>query len=463
MGSLMTIDQKHLNRDQYFNTLLEEGLRLGTISHDTAQQISWELMAVFKELMRQYTKGESATLRTETAQSLMESILYVVDQFLMSYPFPQEALRGIQETNMSALYERALEHIKGFVRETKALYDLIEEKRISVPNLVYEETFRKALPDFFLKYDIRFAAHDTVSDLDYPLTFDDMSMKGIAYIYHYLKAFQLENDFCRKFSNETIISILKANCRARGLDYRATPINLFQTIFHNFIFSALLGKYQGDLFISPIELEIIESQLKPLNQEKLQEVLLEALEKAMDYLKFEKNLVVLARSYCTSILPRLSEALKAGTLANMMTLEEPPASDGHRHYSPGAKMSNPAFRFVYNKITKATTVSEKLQILNKFVQSLWDFLDLLRADCFFKEEYLQVFDSLGNTEISILAAKGLKNYLSREEGLMTFIEKKQEYSHDWELYFAQWLGQLDRTRLQKIVKLVDEHFMKEMI
>ncbi len=465
MGSIIGINKEKLNHDQYFASLVNEGVRSRLLPLDLAKNIPLELMEVFKEVMRMYTKGESSTLKAETAEDLMKSIVYSLDLYLMKYLNPEDAISHLQSCNIKTLYKEAMIYAEDYFESTKNLYQSVETKRVAVPNIVYNETFTKAIPNFFLDYDILFSAHNTSSDIDYPLVFDDMSVKGIAYIRSYLAAFELENDFCRKFDSKSITLLLQAYGKSNRLNYEQTPINLFELIFNNLVFLTLLDKGCENLLISPIGLEMIKAELSGISKTNLKHLISNILDKIINRLEITvPDLIDLIYRYSESMVERLNNALEYDHLVNMMVLETVAHHKEKTVLETGSKMNNRIFRFIYKKITDCSTVEDKMIILTKYVNSLEDFVDLLKADCFYEKEYDHLFNSLGNLEISTLITSSFKEYMLRgEEKLPTFLSNSIAHSYAWETAFFDWLRKLDKSRIQEIELLVHENLAWEII
>ncbi|MFZ5969928.1 MAG: DUF6179 domain-containing protein [Bacillota bacterium] len=465
MGSIIGIDKEKLDQNQYLVSLLKEGTQNGLLGLDLAKSLPFGLMDVLKEIMRMYTKGESSTLKAGTAEDLMKSIIYSIDLFLMKYPNPEDALHHLQSCNVRILYQEAVDYANDYIESTKKLYQSIEAKRVWVPNVVYNETFTEAIPNFFLDYDVIFAAHHTSSDMDYPLAFDDMSAKGIAYIRRYLDAFALENEFCLKFQPKSITMLLQSYGKSNRLNYKQSPINLFELVFNNIVFLTLLDESYESLLISAIGFEMIEEKLNGLEEITLKHLISSILNKIINRLEIANSkLIDLIYRYSQAMIERLSNALAHGHLANMMVLDITAQPEERTVLDPGHKMNNRAFRFVYKKIRDCSTVEDKLILLTKYVNALDDFLDLLKADCFFEKEYDCVFDSLGNLELSTLIVSEFKEHMLRgEEKLSTFLSKTISYKYDWEEAFVDWLRKFDKDRVQAIELLVHENLSSEIV
>lgn len=465
MKSIIGINKEALDQKQYLASLINEGMAVGLVDVEFSKSISFDLMEIFKEVMRMYTRGESTTLKAETAAGLMQSIVYSLDLYLMKYSVPEDAILHLRSSNTKMFYKEAIEHVKNYVEETKKLYRKIETKRIIIPNVVYNETFTKAIPAFFANYDVIFSAQDTSTDIDYPLVFDDMSIKGIMYIRRYLEAFQLENEFCCKFNPSNITALLESYGTFNGLNYEQSPINIFEMIFSNVVFLALLDKSYENLFISAIEFEMIEEQLNRLEKSEIKNLILEGINRVMHDLEINsRNLRNLIYRYSDSMIIRLENALEHGNLRNMVVLEMVTQYKEQTVLEIGSKMDNRAFRFVYRKIMDCSTAEDKMILLAKYVHSLGDFVDLLKADCFYGKEYDFVFGSLGDLELSTLITSELKEYILRgEDKLSVLFSNTIDYKHAWEKALVDWLRDLDKSHLQDIDLLVRKNLVNEIV
>ncbi|SNS11267.1 hypothetical protein SAMN05446037_1004132 [Anaerovirgula multivorans] len=467
MKSIIGINKEALDQNQYLASLINEGMAAGLVGVEFSKSISFDLMEIFKEVMRMYTRGESTTLKAETAEGLMQSIVYSLDLYLMKYSAPEDAILHLRSSNTNMFYKEAIEYVKHYIEETKNLYRAIETKRIIIPNVVYNETFTKAIPDFFANYDVIFSAQDTSTDIDYPLVFDDMSIKGIMYIRRYLEAFQLENEFCRKFNPSNITALLEAYGKFNRLNYEQSPINIFELIFNNIVFLTLLDKNKSyeNLFISAIEFEMIEEQLNRLEKSEIKNLISEGINRVMHNLEINSgNLRDLIYRYSDSMMIRLENALEHGNLRNMVILEVVTQYKEQTVLEIGYRMDNKAFRFVYRKIMDCSTAEDKMILLAKYVHSLGDFVDLLKADCFYEKEYDYVFGSLGNLELSTLITSELKEYILRgEDKLSVLFSNTIVYKYAWEKALIDWLRAVDKSRLQDIELLVHKNLVNEIV
>ena len=166
-----------------------------------------ELLPLVTRLTEKYTSKESTSVPYETARQLMEAVIYCIEENNNG----EEALDMPEAKRPAAklMYERGFEILTGKVHETKAIYDDIIQNFESYRLENYDETIRKGMPAFFLRYDAKFNPQDHLLTLDYPLLKGKPRLRGIDLIQEYLKGIQKEKAFLDCFNRAAIIRILE--------------------------------------------------------------------------------------------------------------------------------------------------------------------------------------------------------------------------------------------------------------
>ncbi|WHH56500.1 DUF6179 domain-containing protein [Bacillus paralicheniformis] len=90
--SNFTIDKSKLKQSQFMLSLLKEGQRVGVITSEKAYKIQVEIMQILQRLIGQYTKGESTSVTTETAEGIMVSLMYAIDAYALHFEKPEEVI-----------------------------------------------------------------------------------------------------------------------------------------------------------------------------------------------------------------------------------------------------------------------------------------------------------------------------------------------------------------------------------
>ena len=60
-------------------------------------------------------------------------------------------------------------------------------------------------------------------------------------------------------------------------------------------------------------------------------------------------------------------------------------------YKKGKKLDDDKFREIVNEITLCFDVDSKIEVIKAEILSLEDFIDVLKADCIFENEYRTIF------------------------------------------------------------------------
>jgi len=193
------------------------------------------MMQILSEEILYYTNGKSSSVSTETAQNLLESMLYCITAYLDTLPDPSAAL---QTRDLGELYQNGLELVKRYVEECKVLLEEVKATRVQTDLIAYNTTIDIDIDQLLHCYNPRFEAQNTTplsttAFIEYPLSKDDMSITGIIYIKNYLTQLKLENQFCAKYSKNYIRSLLFTHGAKHHLDYREMLVNIPEIILEH--------------------------------------------------------------------------------------------------------------------------------------------------------------------------------------------------------------------------------------
>lgn len=96
-------------------------------------------------------------------------------------------------------------------------------------------------------------------------------------------------------------------------------------------------------------------------------------------------------------------------------------------------------------------------MVNANIHSLVDFIDILEAECFFDEEYGDLFNSLGDIELSILARIAFIEEIRsdpRHFSLAKQARSEIEMRMEWQIEYNKFLQSLSPDRIQSIQNLI---------
>lgn len=241
-----------------------------------------EWMQLLERQVGLYTGADSASVPVETAQELLRSVLFCLQNAPRrgGVPFGRENAAAQAQGPDAALGEeaeffvpeglgraglwlrkgqRALERRR---QEGEALLAAVVQRPTPCPNAAYKETIA-ALESFFVWYDIRFFAHQIPCMITYPLAqaVPD-ALLGVHYINEYLCRLRSENCFCRCFAPLAASALLH---RARP-GWQGLPHNLFQPVFVQALGRQLLGRQPRALLMDTEMQTRLVNILAPLRQ-----------------------------------------------------------------------------------------------------------------------------------------------------------------------------------------------------
>ncbi|MDF2802635.1 MAG: hypothetical protein K0S61_2538 [Anaerocolumna sp.] len=164
-----------------------------------------ELLPIVEKLTSKYTSNESTSITYETANMLMEAVMYCIDELEKE----DNALLSIEKLDAKLAYKQGYDRVIAKVFKTKQIYEelLLDFYDYRCRNL--KDTIIKGMPEFFLRYDPHFNPGDHLLTLDYPTIGAVHTLKGIDAIYQYLINIKIENDFLSVFPHYSIENMLE--------------------------------------------------------------------------------------------------------------------------------------------------------------------------------------------------------------------------------------------------------------
>ena len=198
----------NLLQNDYFSSLLKEARRISLLNDAEAEKIQIQMLLLLAGQTKRFTQGDSSSLRTENAESILQSIAYSIGMLLKTASGPEAAIAILKEDTLEELYLRGKALVKKQLGLAKMLFMEVKASQIITPNFAYNDTIKSGIPSFFSKYDLEFGAHETLAMIDYPISGQPILTDGIEYILEYLKRLLDENRFCRQFTREQIHSVM---------------------------------------------------------------------------------------------------------------------------------------------------------------------------------------------------------------------------------------------------------------
>lgn len=242
-----------------------------------------ELIPLLLENIPKYTSNESTSIPYDKARQLMQSILYCINGFLKS-SHENHKIAPNEKISARTAYQTGLKLAQDKILQAEDLYKDIISSFCAYENICYYDTVIKGMPEFFLRYDVRFDAANHLLTLDYPLLYEIRNINGIDLIYEYLKNIRLEQLFLKKFSKKQIIKTLSNYHN----EHSELIHNVCRIIFRNALACIIVEKPFHELAVQASDLEKINRIVSRLSREELELYLIEKLTKFINS-EFEGN------------------------------------------------------------------------------------------------------------------------------------------------------------------------------
>lgn len=180
-----------------------------------------ELLPIAIKLTEKFTKKESTSVTYERAESLMEAVIYCVNE-------SREGEIADFNKKITAMEAYSAGYDKVVQKAIKAnnLYNEIISDFCDYGNLAYKETILEGMPEFFKRYDARFCPQDHLLTLDYPLVHPIQGLSGVDLIYEYLQSIKKEQEYLMEIPYNKVIGILKEYHK----NYKDLFINIAETV-----------------------------------------------------------------------------------------------------------------------------------------------------------------------------------------------------------------------------------------
>jgi hypothetical protein len=231
-----------------------------------------EVYAILKERIRRHTMGDSTSVPLDTAQRLLESILYCAE---LNKRFPLGEISP--EAPLRARWQAGVQQARRIARRAKLL--LLQAKRMPPPvvNTAYCDTI-DALPAFFAGYDADFFAQEIPCSFDYPLCRPVQdSLLGAEYMREYLRCLLAESSFLRAFAPET----LRALYMRYYIDYADLLVNLYLPAAEMATLCALAEEDVRALWLPPEKLARVGRSLASLEEDEAKKRMRQAVKNTL--------------------------------------------------------------------------------------------------------------------------------------------------------------------------------------
>ncbi|MCI7131045.1 MAG: DUF6179 domain-containing protein [Lachnospiraceae bacterium] len=192
-----------------------------------------ELVPIVAALSEKYTSKESTSVSYETARQLMEAVMYCINECSSD-----QALVSSKKLSAVEAYRYGYEALVEKVKQTQINYNQMIVDFCGYGNRNYEETVEKAIPGFFLYYDVQFAPQETIITMDYPTICPVSEKSGIDAIETYVKYISYEQKFMGAFPRQYVYEVLERD----RTDHKNGFENICRVILRNVLGHLLIRK-----------------------------------------------------------------------------------------------------------------------------------------------------------------------------------------------------------------------------
>ncbi len=444
----------NLSKYQYTISLINECVRCEILPKAFLYNVQIKIGEILKDLILKYTKGESSSVTVEKAEKLIIGIWYTIDAYMNTFENIELAIKTLKEEEISYIYEKGKIILKEDFIHTEKLYKRTLKNQIYTDLTAYKDTLF-GISDFFKFYNLEFEPDEGVVDIDYPLAFDDWDVVGLYYIKNYLWNLYLENEICNKFDNDDIHKILKSYGDTYKIDYRDLLINIFEMTINNAVFSILCNN--NSLEISKMDFERLNDSLNKMTKEEVKTLISLSINKIIeDYNlgEYEGNYIIRYEENLTNLT---IDALKRDNLINLLVITDKiKNNESQLIIDEESRLEDEKFREIVEEILECDNVYEKVSIINNKINSIKDYIDVLKSNCIFEDEYLLLFMSLSNLELSILGKFIFYGeYRMEKLDILKTLSKRMHINYEWEELYIEYLKSLGENKLKEIENLIN--------
>lgn len=410
------INENILDQGYYFQTLFHEAGRRNLLSSTQIERIQVEIVELMGKEVERYTNDESSSVPIEKAQELLQSITYSMGFYLKSVPDMTEKIETLKKEKMSVIFYKGMEGVSVHKAKARMLLQNLQKNGLKLNNYAYQDTIFTGIPEFFHDYNIEFGASDIPGSIDYPLSMTITDLLGVEYIYEYLRYFTLEHNLIKLFSVQTINQLLL------GFDKEAEHVlvNIFELVLTNALGCVLLGHDIRELDIHSKDLQWLQDNMENLSLEDLQQRLRLAFKTIVEEFTLEAETLAYTKVALSEIAIRLKNNLQTNTLDKLFVSFHSKESLEKEFLVEGVSMEDEQLRDLIENIKVCSLIEDKVALFRDHVRSLADLIEILE-ECFYGDEYVEVFKLLTETERVIL-----KKSIEAEAGLEGLEDYKPE-------------------------------------
>ena len=331
------INCRNIHPSRYTQTLISEGLRVGMIPIELVDDIQMQVRGVLEDHLRETRRDlvrsaqtsdvsagvSSSSVNEEMARSMLDSIFYSLDTYLLGFHDPLYAINAVQGMAVDEMFRAGQKMVKSLVCESVALHVQAKKSRISTDNAAYNKTLDAEVHAYLEGYDYRRAGHEIVCPMTYPLSDAPSPMPGIHRLRDYLTRLVTENHFCALFEPEEKALLLESFAKHRHTTTQDMQVNLYEVIVCNALGAAILGKYPGILVLTEQEIVYLTEKLHRKTTRELEHMTADAIRCLISDLHPEPAVSAYVSGHAKRFVSKLLEARNAANASLLFVPSDP--------------------------------------------------------------------------------------------------------------------------------------------
>ena len=272
-----------------------------------------ELLPIVSALAQKYTGCESTSVTYEKAQTLMEAVLYCLDEYRRSCT---DSLVHA-DISVKEQYRIGTELVWEKVQNIRKIFNELSFRFEDFGVRCLYDTVQNGIPHFLKWYDVKFCPQNTILTLDYPLLVDCGSYSGADAVYEYIKAIRLEQLFLGAFDRNFVMSVLERY----DSDFREMTENICSIVLTDIVGHIAIKKPFDDIGFEAGEYAELTEIFGGKSIPDL-EIAIKDFTKDMTGRFYENNSALLEYLYCDipNIAARINTTVQHGQLSKIFVL-----------------------------------------------------------------------------------------------------------------------------------------------
>jgi len=310
----LRLNRKKIKYHNYTITLLDEALRCGYITEIEGSRIKAGITDALEEAVKTYTGNESTSVMKETANSLLKSVLFAIDAYLLGINDDRKAIDVIKTNKIPKLYDLGMKQLKLLCYETLSLLAKARSNRIVTPNEAYNKLIDHDITDFLKSYNIATNAHVN-SIFDYKTALPVTNYRGIYCVKMIIYYLYCENSFCASFDPNELNRLYQRWCDQNNEEYGAAKVNIYALTYTNALLCDYLKKEHGTLTLTYEDCDLVCRIMDDFKISEIANILRTTSSHIVDG-DAEYNSKALEK-----FIPRLARAIASGQLASIIPID----------------------------------------------------------------------------------------------------------------------------------------------